>query len=31
VVAIAKPPAPVKVAAELAAGSSIAALVARFR
>ncbi|HET9063859.1 MAG TPA: hypothetical protein VFO62_11290, partial [Candidatus Binatia bacterium] len=31
VVAIAKPTAPVKVAAELAAGSSIAALVARFR
>lgn len=30
VVAIAKPPAPLRVAAELAAGSSIAALVARF-
>lgn len=30
-VATANPPAPVKVAAELAAGSSIAALVARFR
>lgn len=30
-VAAAKPPAPVKVAAELAAGSSIAALVERFR
>lgn len=30
-VATAKPPAPVRVAAELAAGSSIAALVARFR
>jgi hypothetical protein len=30
-VAAAKPPAPVKVAAELAAGTSIAALVARFR